>query len=267
MRKIIILACLSILLYSHIADAESIVLYDGSLNGGTETPSNQGWLYVADPVLGSFASQNATGGVTTLNTMAYGNIMAGYFNQDPTGTTGYIHPSLTNVSLDRYSGFSLNFSAQLNSESHSYNDRAGFSVIVITSDLMGIELGFWSNEIWAQSDNPLFTHAEGVSMITNSMNDYTLQILNDTYSLYLDDILKLTGNLKNYSSWVNPLDGGHKPYDIQNFLFFGDDTSSAKASVSISKIEVEINSVPEPSSILLFVAGIYSLIIKRKKTN
>ena len=37
-------------------------------------------------------------------------------------------------------------------ESH----RAGFSVIVITSDgITGIELGFWENEIWAQADDPL----------------------------------------------------------------------------------------------------------------
>jgi len=265
MRKLLMVLSLCFVVCSCSEGAESIVLYDGSLNEGIETPSAQGWLYIADPIFGSFASQNASGGVTTLNTMTYASIMAGYFNQDPSGLSGYIHPAMSGIVLDRQTGFSLDFSVKINSESHSYNDRAGFSFLVITADLMGIELGFWENEVWAQSDNPLFTHAESANISAYLMNEYTLEVLNGAYSLYVDNVLALTGDLRNYSSWVNPLDGGHKPYDIPNFLFFGDNTSSAKSSVSISKIEMNINSVPEPSALFFFLSGIICLVFGKKR--
>ena len=45
----------------------------------------------------------------------------------------------------------LDTALKLLSETHSTNDRAGLSLIVLSSDLRGIELGFWTNEIWAQS--------------------------------------------------------------------------------------------------------------------
>jgi len=131
-------------------------------------------------------------------------------------------------------------------------------------------LGFWTDEIWAQSgkpsDNELFIHSEGISFDTTSMTDYSLSVLNDEYTLFSGNTQLLTGQLRNYSDWTNPIPGaGSFPYDAPNFLFFGDDTTSAKANVEIAKIELNTPSVPEPSAIFLFLIGLTNFLILRRK--
>jgi len=198
--------------------ADTTVLYDGSLNS---TPDQQGWLYITNP--GSFAVQVAGGGVTSLDTTARIQDAAGYFSKVPP----YSHPLVPE--LNRSTGFIISFGVKILSESHGNNNRAGFSVIVIARDLKGLELGFWGHEIWAQAD--LFTHAEGTSFdTTKGLTSYDLAIWGDNYRLFAGGLMILHGPLRDYQS------SGLPPYNIPDFLFFGDDTTSASASIKLASI-------------------------------
>lgn len=140
--------------------------------------------------------------------------------------------------LDRAAGFQVNFIVQLEDESHANNNRAGFSVIVLGEDARGIELAFWQNEIWAQSDDAtggLFTHGEGIAFATTTgLIAYQLAILDDTYTLTADGKPILTGPVRDYSQF----DGFPDPYETPNFLFLGDDTTSAETRVRLSLVSI-----------------------------
>jgi len=251
-----------------VSTSYSQTLYDGSANTGNETPDMQGWQYITDPVFGGLASNAASGGRTFFYTTASENIQAGYFSSNPfLGTT---HPLLAGVTLDRMTGFSLEFGLKINLEAHSTPDRAGFSVILLSNDLFGIELGFWQDEIWAQSGLPnMFTHAESTGLFDTSVDiDYKLDISNTAYTLYANSNPILTGALRDYSSWTSSIPGwGSFPYDTSNFIFFGDDTSSALSDVELSYISLNNGSeaVPEPSVVALFLIGAVKFIFLKKR--
>jgi len=212
--------------------AGAVVLYDGALATG---PSSQGWLYASDPLIGALATQSVGGGLTTLDTTPVQSEMAGYFST--------IHPDMP--LLDRSEGYTIRLDARVVAESHASNDRAGLSLIVLASDQMGVELGFWENEIWAQADAPLFTHAEGAAFNTTaSLVQYELEVLGGGYELSADGSPILSGSLRDYSSFGFP-------YNSSSFLFVGDDTSSAQAAVELARIEA----VPEPATWLLALVG------------
>ena len=123
------------------------VLYNAAT---TALPGTQGWLtYGTNAIFtGGSSTQTLVTGGTRLQTDNAAS--AGYANQLP------ISNALVNAAfplLDRTAGYSLDFDLQVNSESHSSNNRAGFSVILLSQDLLGIELGFWTDQIWAQSLN------------------------------------------------------------------------------------------------------------------
>jgi hypothetical protein len=141
--------------------------------------------------------------------------------------------------LDRSAGYSVSFDLRLLSETHASNDRAGLSIIVLGHDLQGIELGFWTNEIWAQS-GPTFTHAEGAAFNTTAkITTYDLNISGSTYTLLADSVPVLTNTLRDYSAFGFP-------YTTSNWIFLGDDTSSARGSFEVSRIAF----VPEPAALL-----------------
>ena len=136
--------------------------------------------------------------------------------------------------LDRTAGFQVNFSIQVENESHSNNHRAGFSMIILSEDARGVELAFWQNEIWVQSDENtggLFRHGEGVAFATsNGLIDYQVTVLDDSYTLTANMEPILTGPLRDYSNF----EGFPDPYQTPNFLFLGDDTTSAEARIRLS---------------------------------
>jgi hypothetical protein len=134
--------------------------------------------------------------------------------------------------IDRRAGFSIHFRLALRSENHVRRERAGTSVIVIADDLMGVELGFWEREVWAQLDDPLFTHGEGAAFETAAGTDYELRLIGDRYELSASGRKILEGPLKNYSSFGFP-------YDRRDFLFYGDDTSTAAADMELTSLRVE----------------------------
>jgi hypothetical protein len=229
-------------LSSPLVQADFVNLYNG-----TGLPGNQPWLsFASDGILsGGTATQSTVAGGARLQTDLA--VSAGYSNYTP-------FSALKNGAfpvLNRNVGFELNFSLMISTESHSNNNRAGFSAILLGSDQQGIELGFWTNEIWAQSSSPLFQHAEGVAIDTTISRNYRIQILNNAYTLLEGSNSLLSGNLRDYSSFG-------APYSLPSFLFLGDNTSSGRADITLGAVSLQsdLSVVPEPSSILLLAGGI-----------
>ena len=199
-----------------------MVLYDGALNTGTL--DTQGFMYLTNP--GASTTQTFASGMTTLDTMPQMSDSAGYF------ANASLYPA-----LDRIVGYSLLFVAQVVTETHTNNNRAGFSLLVLGSDKKGIELGFWTNEVWAQEGGStnLFTHAEGQAFnTTTGLITYTLTFLGNTYTLYAAGVPILNGNLRDYTAFV----GFPDPYKTPNLIFLGDDTSSAQATIKLSFVQI-----------------------------
>lgn len=195
------------------------LLYDGAL--GTP-PEAQGLFFfgAAVPV--------TAGGATTLDTSANDLLKAGYT----------LNPTVA-ITLDRAAGFQAIFAAQLITETHASNDRAGFSVIVLSSDKQGIELSFWRDRVWAQeggAEPGLFTQAEGAPFDTTGLVTYTLTLTSTAYTLSAGDAPLLSGPVRDYTAF----DGSPDVYENPNFLFLGDNTASARASVRFSYVAVDL---------------------------
>lgn len=198
------------------------VLYDGAL--GT-TPVDQGLPYASIPFVNYYAT---AGGITTLDTTPGDNdaIYAGFVTQSA-------------EPLDRVAGYTLRFDVRVDSSTFTNSSRAGFSVIALSSDKLGIELGFHADEIFAQG-GPAFVRAEEVAFDTTAaITRYDLEVLGSVYTLKANGVTKLTGALRDYTPFVGTID----PYETPNFLFFGDDTTSARGKTQISYIATI---VPEP---------------------
>jgi len=213
--------------------AQASVLYDGSL--GTK-PAAQGWL------AGVFfpATESAAGGVVTLDTSAGNGLQSGYSRSVP---------------IDSGPGFTLSFTTQLVSESHTGNsNRAGFSVILLDGSHQGVELGFWADQIWAQTlDNSnQFVKAESAAIDTSLLTSYQLSLHGGQYALSANGSPLLSGQMRDYSP------SGVGVYAINNFIFLGDDTSSAKAVVKIASVGSQSGVVPEPPTWALLLGGLFA---------
>jgi hypothetical protein len=217
---------------------DQIILYDAAIGG---MPDTQGQLaFRRSP--GAAATQSFAQDYTTLDTMANQADAAGYFAD-----------ARALPALDRQRGYTLFFSVQVVAEHHDgsdkdgdgVGDRAGFSVIALSSDTKGIELGFWEDQIWAQEQGAaeppagtLFTHAESAPFdTTNQMIAYTLAVRDDGYELSSDGITILRGRLRDYTAFEGPVN----PYRTPNFIFLGDDTGSARAIVRLAYVALATN--------------------------
>ena len=205
----------------------TIVLYDGSLNTGT--PNTQGFVYLTNPFPGALATQTFSDGVTTLDTTPRMSDYAGYF------ANTNLYPA-----LDRVAGYQLSFTTQVLTETHISPDRAGFSVLVISQDLRGIELGFWRDEVWAQeggAEPQLFTHAEGAPFdTTGDLIPYRLTIKNERYTLAVNNATVLSGTLRDYTAATVPFP--LNPYTTPDLIFLGDDTGSAQARIGLAAVSL-----------------------------
>lgn len=230
------------------AAASAAVLYDA--NPG-QTPVDDGWFF--EPDNGTYlmapdsVGMSATPGGTLLQTLNPNDDRAGFFrrNQD---------------SLNRTTGYTLSFNVKINGESHETPDRSGFSVIALSDDKWGIELSFWPNQVFAkESDVPLFTRDEFVPATTTNLSEYFLTIQGDNYTLTgasLDS--PLTGPLRLYSA--------HPIYNTTNFLFLGDNTTSAGANILLGSISLQ--AIPEPATcavVSLILAGIVAYVRRQRK--
>jgi hypothetical protein len=186
---------------------------------------------------------------------------AGYFNR--LVTTNAANPSfitpgaLVNAgfpSLDPALGFTLHFTAEVFAESHTSPDRAGFSVILLGNNGKGIELGFQSSTIFAQNQG--FTAGESVTTsLLAALTPYDLTISDGNYSLSASGTSLLSGAVRDYSSASG---FGTDVYRSTNFVFLGDDTSSASATTYLGAISIE--TAPEPATFLLCLPVLAGLI-------
>jgi hypothetical protein len=201
--------------------ATTTVLYDGALNSGT--PDTQGFFYLTNPPGGVQATQVFTNPITLLDTTPQVSDYAGYFAK----------PTLY-APLDRVDGYQVLFTVQVLTETHLSPDRAGFSLLITSSDKRGIELGFWESEVWAQEGGSLnpFTHAEGATFTTTDLIEYRLSVLGDHYALNADGVAVLSGPLRDYTQ-APPPPLPINPYTTANLIFLGDDTSSAQAQSAL----------------------------------
>lgn len=153
---------------------------------------------------------------------------------------GWISNSAMNAAfptMDGSAGVQVNFTLQVESESHQNQNRSGLSIIMLDQDAKGIELSFWENEIWVKSDENtggLFDHGEGIAFSTNSMTDYQVTFDESTYTLTANAEKILGGPLRDYSTF----EGFPDPYETPNFIFLGDDTTSAQARVRVQFLSV-----------------------------
>jgi Domain of unknown function (DUF4347)/Calx-beta domain/RTX calcium-binding nonapeptide repeat (4 copies) len=258
--------------FGTVSDTSATVLssatpiYVSSLGG---TPNSQGWLtFGASPNFGrqtvSAAETTVFTGLTAGANSSLGAV--GYTNYN-SGIPVPFNPAFP--ILDRNQGFTLSFDLRINSEinssddnSDNINDRAGFSVIVVTSDnTKAIELGFWQDEIWAQRDgsdirpvpNPsrtLFTHSPTERAFRDTrtaLTRYDLRIKGDNYELFAAGGTTpiLTGSLKNYTAFDHTTAGPagtslpYNPYQQRNFIFLGDNTSSAQSNFTLGRVELQ----------------------------
>lgn len=242
--------------------AQALTLYDDSL---AQTPDDQGWMTLvstsgatASSVAAGVRINTGTGGVSPADE-------AGWFNQLPLppiagGGALPVNPGFP--VLDSSLGFSLSFELQIHAESHGMNnDRAGFSVILLDSNAIGVELGFWGDEIWAQSDSPLFTHAESAAFDTLSSEVlYELTILGSGYSLSANGSNLLNGGLRDYSAYLtDPFTPD--PYEVGSFVFLGDNTDSAFADFTLGDVQIHTGEaqVVLPSVSWLLLLGLLPL--------
>lgn len=230
------------------AFSQTTFLYQGS---GSTAPGSP-WLFAFT----SGAAATSANGTTTLDTTSNFALQDGYSNTYPIINT-LVDASFP--SLNPTTGFTVGFDVQLNTESHTIGqtvnaNRAGFDVIVLGNNEQGVELGFWSGDIWAQNSN--FTHGEDDAFDTeSSSHHYDLTILGSNYTLSADGSQILTGSTRDYSA-----EG--VPYTLPNYLFIGDDTTEAEASETFSTLSV---TVPEPASATTILTLSAGFLARRRK--
>lgn len=212
--------------------ATTLVLYDAV--SGT-IPQSPNMTFASFPAV----TPTYENGATVLDTTLSNSISAGWVSSAGSPSN---FPT-----LDRGIGFQIDFTVQIDSEAHVNNNRAGFSVILLGDDKKGVELAFWENEIWAQHDSTtgaIFTHGEGVAFTTTAgLVDYQMIIVGDTYTVTADTTPILTGPVRDYTDF----DGSPDPYETPNFIFLGDDTGSAQASIRLTYVSVTAHDPPVPT--------------------
>lgn len=212
--------------------ANAVPLYRGQITPN-QTPDQQGWTYLKTP-FPTAPTATATSSGTVLDSGATRNY-AGYFFQTSSSQQAPFE-------LDRSgNGYALSFKVKINSESHTRDNRAGFSLITISKQLpgetqpFGIEMGFWTDSIWVLNADA--TRGETVSINTQVARNYLLYIQGNQYKLFIEGSKTaiLQGSLRQYTEYTPPA-GFPNPYTTPNLIFMGDDTTSATANVTITQM-------------------------------
>lgn len=195
-----------------------------------QTPGNSGWTTFAPG-----ASEFMGVGYVDFSTIALNSLQGGYTRSVTFGNS-----------------FHLRVDVGIVDENHATNDRAGFAIIALDSAAQGIELSFWEDEVWVQ--NVGFTHGEGVAFNTTSgINQYDLFVGGGTYRLEINGVQRLSGATRDYS-------GFGAPYNIPNFLFLGDDTTSAAARIQLAFVSAD---VPEPATFSMAALALVALVARK----
>ncbi|MEG3895802.1 DUF4347 domain-containing protein, partial [Microcoleus sp. SVA1_B6] len=202
-------------------------------------------------------------GIDTASVTAANNTTgyAGYTNYLYTPPSTFAQLNASFPALNRTNGYSVSFNVAVTAETSNSDDRAGFSIIAISSDGQnGIELGFTNRNlglnggIFAQQDTSLFTRGVNANVNISTATDYKLVVQGNTYTLFAGPtaIPNLTNQpLRNYTAF-NPATSQpalpYNPYSQPNFLFFGDATDQASATFTLGPISVNNFPVANPDT-------------------
>lgn len=236
----------------------ALQLYDDDL---LQLPQQQNWLTLIS-TSGAAATAVSTG--SRINTGSNGGTSpaneAGWFNKLPLplGVHTVVNPLFP--TLDSGLGFSLSFELQIHSETHTSGHRAGFSVILLDSNVQGVEIGFWENLVWAQNDNPLFQAAEDAVFDTTTAEVlYELNITGADYRLTANGVNLISGGTRDYGDYLTGL-LTPDPYEIPSFIFLGDNTDSAYADFTLGQVQLtQDNPLPAPAVWLLLCLGLTAI--------
>jgi hypothetical protein len=247
MLVVLVCACLSVAR----AEVVEVVLYDGRQQAETPDQFQPTWLMYAG--IGGSQSYLDDDQATHLDTRGQDGNQAGYTNY---------RVNADFPELNRHWGYTIGFTLAILEESQSQSrpERAGFSIIATSSDVgtgmpSSIEIGFQNGRVFAQSSDfgpDVADENTQFNPVGPKMIDYLLHVRDSSYELWADDDLILSGALHDYSDTA-------VPYGIANYLFLGDNTTSAQASVLLQRVTVTAATVPEPASLVLLVCGLLAL--------
>ncbi|MEM1291304.1 MAG: choice-of-anchor D domain-containing protein [Cyanobacteria bacterium P01_H01_bin.162] len=220
-------------------------------------PDDQGYLAAASVILGTpptpvITETEQTVGVT-VDTTANKDIYAGYSNHtlDLAGNFSPVDalpgaPDFPN--LDSTAGYTLSFNAQVVSEVvETGRPRAGFSIIVVSQDTSkAVELAFQEGQIFAQTlqdfgpplnNQFVASTTDVVAFDTTKEVQYSLAVQGNSYTLSANGTAILTGTLQDYTA--GNTNGAPNPYTTANFIFLGDNTTSARGEFRLNQIALE----------------------------
>ena len=177
--------------------------------------------------------------------VGYSNYTVDYSSLNIVTLTADIVPvnaSETTV-LDADKGYTVSFALSIQAEDSVNNDRAGFSILVVSNDgQRSIELGFDASGIFAQSQG--FKAENAVTPSGFAMSDfvtYDLYVVDSGYQLFANGSQIMSGNLQSPYSF-DPLNSDpplpFNPYTSKNFLFFGDNTDESSATFTLGKVSL-----------------------------
>ena len=262
--------------------AGAINLYNGTGLPGSQLTLQIGAIKSDGTAVSPFTGTGqtiVTGQGVKVDTAANSAEYSGYSNYNPLSST-YFNPAIFQSStLNQATGYTITFTVSLSNVfdgSAPEAPRAAFSVIAVSSDKKGIEIGFRPTAIFSQSASfgtASETSSSLISIDTSISKDYTLTVFNDTYSLSLSSsgTSIINGALKNYvfdptlSSPSLPFN----PYTTSSFLFFGDDTGKASGTFTLGNVTLDTTPVPfefSPTYGLLAITTGMAINNWRKKT-
>ncbi|MGD1932183.1 MAG: beta strand repeat-containing protein [Leptolyngbyaceae cyanobacterium] len=220
-------------------------------------PDDQGYLAAASVILGTpptpvITETEQTVGVT-VDTTANKDIYAGYSNHilDLAGNFSPVDalPGAPDFpTLDSTAGYTLSFNAQVVSEVvETGRPRAGFSILVVSQDTSkAVELAFQEGQIFAQTlqdfgpplnNQFVASTTDVVTFDTTKEVQYSLAVQGNSYTLSANGTAILTGTLQDYTA--GNTNGAPNPYTTSNFIFLGDNTTSARGEFRLNQIALE----------------------------
>jgi hypothetical protein len=96
----------------------------------------------------------------------------------------------------------------------------------------------------------MFTQAEGVeTAVIGGWRTLRLSVLEDAYTVTFDGMQVLNGAVRDYTPFTGAID----PYETPNFLFIGDDTTSARGAYRLRRVQLQVGTVQPP--VMNFLRG------------
>jgi hypothetical protein len=271
-NPIVLLGSTAILSLVGTLPIQATTLYDGT-SGVTPNNYNAPNPYLGfttinpSNIAGPAGSQtyDSTTQSTILNSSGSESYYSGYRNYNATVNpsnpsvilpTSLINPSFP--SLDPQAGYTISFTAKMAAQTNNGANgpyRAGFSILVVSDNLKAIEIGFRNPntqtntpDIFSQNNSSFNSVGESngnLGDILDNFTTYNLAIAGNQYTLFTGGTILLQGALRDYSSASG---FGSAVYQTPNFLFLGDDTTSAGGTTYLQNISLT-TAVPEPLNI------------------